>query len=485
MDPALEAAVDEETRRSGRYMLVIRVFAFTLLFFVHTTIRIVTGHWLVGDAWPILIMYPVVAGSVWLLMRKRPRLLRWSWYLVIFLDIPTYTYGGYLSAKGPPYLLVNMVSAETGLVLLVMAVQLSFRRRELIAANIVGASLFSIALWRLGVGVEGVPWVVTCFPAALFIALYVPGRILALTERALGEQRQRIRELDVVNQELRRQITDRAGQLADAIARLSIAPALLGVGSVIEDRYRVIRELGKGGMGAVYEIERIQDQKQLALKVLSGVADREALVRFAREAQIAAKLDHPNVVSVLDVDVSKSGMLFLVMELVAGNSLLAQKTNWGNREWARPILKQIADALSAMHAQGIVHRDLKPANVLLDGKSVKVADFGIACLRPQTDGDSTITKGMTQTGAFMGTPIYMAPELVKGARDAQPSADVWSFGVLAHELLTGKLPFAEPPVIAKLEGRAVRLAIGDSLAQRCMSEDPRQRPTASELGTLI
>src|SRR6185369_6103344 len=144
--------------------------------------------------------------------------------------------------------------------------------------------------------------------------------------------------------------------------------------------------------------------------------------------------------------------------------------------WARPILRQIAEALAAMHSQGIVHRDLKPANVLLDGEIVKVADFGISSLRPQDDGDSTITKGMTKTGAFMGTPIYMAPELVKGAREAEPSADVWSFGVLAHELLTGQLPFAEPPVLAKLEGRAVRLSVIEDFTLRCLSEDPRQRP---------
>src|SRR5207249_2801228 len=118
----------------------------------------------------------------------------------------------------------------------------------------------------------------------------------------------------------KRQLADRAGQLASAIVRLSGSPMHLEAGMVIEDRYRVLRELGKGGMGAVYEVERISDGKRLALKVLTGVADRDALARFAREAQIAAQLNHPSIVSIVDVDVAKSGMLFLVMELVAGSS---------------------------------------------------------------------------------------------------------------------------------------------------------------------
>jgi serine/threonine-protein kinase len=238
-------------------------------------------------------------------------------------------------------------------------------------------------------------------------------------------------------------------------------------------------------MGTVYEVERVSDGKHLALKSLSEVADREALVRFAREAQIAAQLDHPNVVSVLDVDVSKSGMLFLVMELVSGSTLAAQTERWGDAAWARPILKQIAEALAAMHARGIVHRDLKPSNVLVDGSVVKVSDFGIASLRPADDGDSTLTKGMTRTGAFMGTPHYMAPELAKGAREAQPSADLWSFGVVAHQLLTGRLPFAESPVVARLEGRPIQLTIEDELARRCLSEDPGERPAAAEISKQL
>ena len=231
-------------------------------------------------------------------------------------------------------------------------------------------------------------------------------------------------------------------------------------------------------MGAVYEVERISDGKHLALKVLTGVADREALARFAKEAQIAAQLSHPNVVSVVDVDVSKSGMLFLVMELVAGSSLAGEKAKWGDAQWARPILKQVAAALAVMHARGIVHRDLKPANVLLDGGTAKVADFGIARLSAVGD-EATLSVGaqLTRTGAFMGTPMYMAPELAHGAHGATPASDVFSFGVMAHQLLTGAAPFSEPPVL----GRALAPKNLDPLVARCLDFDPAARPSADAI----
>jgi serine/threonine protein kinase len=141
-----------------------------------------------------------------------------------------------------------------------------------------------------------------------------------------------------------------------------------------------------------------------------------------------------------------------------------------------------------MHARGIVHRDLKPANVLVDGDTAKIADFGIASLRPDispSGDDSTVSVGLTRTGAFMGTPMYMAPELIRGARDAQPSADVWSFGVMAHELLSGRLPFAEPPVLSLSQTPP---AIDGSIAKwvgRCLDNDPAARPTAAELHGIL
>jgi serine/threonine-protein kinase len=297
-------------------------------------------------------------------------------------------------------------------------------------------------------------------------------------------------------------VAERSRQLSEGLLRLGGAlrhAAPLAPGDVVEDRYRVVRAIGSGGMGQVHEVERLSDRRRLALKVLTGVVDRIAMARFAREAQIAAQLDHPNVVAVLDLGVSQSGMLFLVMELVTGSTLAAEKARYGDAAWALPILRQIATALAALHARGIVHRDLKPANVLLADRGAQVADFGLASLAEPADPldptASTISPAnhfpLTRPGTFMGTPAYMAPELIRGAREAQPAADMWSFGVIAHELLAGKSPFAEPPVLAHLAGREGAPAAPldapalparlRELLDGCLRSGPAERPTSSAL----
>jgi hypothetical protein len=323
------------------------------------------------------------------------------------------------------------------------------------------------------------------------------------TALVLGRERVlRLREVQRLNDELRRQIAERSRELSEALAQLGSTPRApaLQPGEVVDERYRVLRALGKGGMGEVHEIERISDGRRLAIKVLSGVVNRDALARFAREAQIAAALDHPNVVAAQDVGVTASGTLFYVMELVSGGTLADESKRYGDPRWAIPVLRQIAAALSAMHARGIVHRDLKPSNVLLNSEQAKVTDFGIASLAdslPTGAGDSTVSlgarSGLTRTGAFMGTPRFMAPELVNGARDVLPSADLWSFGVIAYELLTGSAPFAEPPVLARLNGRMpatpARLPQLDgdlhTFIRRCLDEDPRARPTAAAFADCV
>jgi serine/threonine protein kinase len=256
-------------------------------------------------------------------------------------------------------------------------------------------------------------------------------------------------------------------------------------------------------MGQVYEVERLTDGGRLALKVLNGVATSDALARFAREAQIAAELEHPNVVSVLDVGVSRSGMLFLVMELVHGASLSAERSRYGDTPWAVSIVHQIARALAAMHARGIIHRDLKPANILLDGGTAKVADFGLASLTTRASVIETpvavdvASPELTRTGAIMGTPLYMAPELVQGAREAAPSSDVFSLGVVAYQLFARDLPHSASPVLERLNGRAppppkqlaearpdlpVELC---SLIDQCLAETPSSRPPAREIVSTL
>jgi hypothetical protein len=322
-------------------------------------------------------------------------------------------------------------------------------------------------------------------------------------ERIVAAQRKIIDRLQQA--EVQRQVAERSRGLSEALARLAEAPRAptrLAPGDLVEERYRIVRTIGAGGMGQVHEVERLTDGKQLALKTLTGVADREALSRFAREAQVAAELDHPNIVAAVDIGVTHSGALFLVMELVRGSSLAAERAHYGDVRWAVPILVQIARALSAMHARGIVHRDLKPSNILLDGGLVKVADFGLAGLMghsplAETRLPTDDSPALTLTGAIMGTPLYMAPELVRGAREAGPAADVFSFGVVAYELLTTRLPHAAPPVLERLGGRAspVPVPLAQSitnlpaqlcaLVDGCLAEGPEARPRAEEIASAL
>jgi hypothetical protein len=299
--------------------------------------------------------------------------------------------------------------------------------------------------------------------------LQLAARVQALEEGA--------RENTLLSDELRRQIADRSQRLADALARIGAVPerALsVHAGDVIHGRYRVVQRLGAGGMGAVHEVERVSDGKHFALKVLTSATTGVELARLAREAHIAAQLNHANLVSIVDVDVSDSGALYLVMELVDGATLHDHHARFADCPWALKILRDVARGLAALHARGIVHRDLKPANVLVTRDGVaKIADFGIARIGvdeapdphaptvspPKTELALSPTESpgaqLTGTGVLMGTPLYMAPELARGAKTASVSSDVWSFGVIAHELVTGRFPFAVPPVLEALAGRRV------------------------------
>ncbi|MCA9587518.1 MAG: protein kinase [Myxococcales bacterium] len=203
------------------------------------------------------------------------------------------------------------------------------------------------------------------------------------------------REVEHLNDELRRQIAARSRELAEKLAQMedteAAPPPVLEPGMLVDGRYRVVRQIGSGGMGAVYQVERLSDGKEFALKALSGGGSSQARARFAREAQICATVNHPNVVAIVDVDVAKSGFIFLVMELVRdGATLHDVRRRHRDNAWTLGVLAQVADGIDAIHARGIVHRDLKPGNILLsrgaDGRRpvVKITDFGISSL--QADG---------------------------------------------------------------------------------------------------
>jgi hypothetical protein len=313
------------------------------------------------------------------------------------------------------------------------------------------------------------------------------------------------REVEVLNEELRRQIGARAEDLSSMFARVNAGgptPRSLDIGEIVEGRYLVKRAIGEGGMSRVYEVTRVADGKPFALKLLAKAASGTDFARFAREAQLIAKFTHPNVVSVVDIDVSKTGQLFIVMELVPGRSLRHFSAHFPNREWCYTLFEQIASGLAAVHEQGIVHRDLKPGNILVmttanpNRPLVKIADFGVSA-GPGTAEEDTLVDPpgeLTETGLFVGTPRYMAPELARmGSRVARAPADIFSLGVIAYELLGMVVAFSAQDGLARMRGAPYQRPAPlvsmprdldpmiATLIDRCLLADPEKRPTAHEL----
>ncbi|HEY2744953.1 MAG TPA: protein kinase, partial [Polyangia bacterium] len=229
------------------------------------------------------------------------------------------------------------------------------------------------------------------------------------------------------------------------------------VGRLIAERYRVLSPLGRGGMGAVYRVEHVMLKKELALKFLHPELGRldEVARRFEREAEAAARLDHPNIIAVTDFGRTPDGMLFLVMELLQGQSLTEViRPDGAGRplpvDRALHIVRQILRALEHAHQSGIVHRDLKPDNVMLvsrdgDDDVVKLLDFGIAKMIAPADGEPG--QALTQAGVVFGTPEYLSPEQAMG-EEADPRADLYSAGIVLYEMLTGTRPFDAPSKVA-------------------------------------
>jgi serine/threonine-protein kinase len=219
-------------------------------------------------------------------------------------------------------------------------------------------------------------------------------------------------------------------------------PASL-VGTTLDGRYVLTAHLATGGMGAVFRAQHVHLRKDFAVKVLRPdlTGSPDLVERFRREAEIASALDHDNIVKVSDFGRSAEGYLFLVMELLTGESLFERLRREGfmGPEEAVPILWQICSALDAAHARGVVHRDLKPENVFLartaSGREVtKILDFGIAKIADPASGTAT------QAGIVVGTPEYLAPEQAMGTA-VDGRADVYAVGLIAWRMLAGKHPF--------------------------------------------
>jgi hypothetical protein len=265
-------------------------------------------------------------------------------------------------------------------------------------------------------------------------------------------------------------------------------------------QYRLVRKIGEGGMGAVYLAEHALIRRPTALKVFTPERSApEQLRRFEREVQITAQLTHPNTVAVYDYGRAEYGVFYYVMEMIDGIDLDELVLLNGPMPVARAIhvARQLAGSLAEAHGCGIVHRDVKPANIMLTRRGgipdfVKVLDFGLA-------RGHDVTTHLTQAGVLLGTPLYMAPELLNGGETATPRSDVYAAGCVMFFLLTGKDAFSGttiPAIIARHAlGNPYRLEkefVGScpseivELVHRCIAMEPEKRfQNGAELSTAL
>jgi len=282
------------------------------------------------------------------------------------------------------------------------------------------------------------------------------------------------------------------------------SPAEQLVGAVLNGRWKLVKLLGEGGMGAVYEADGIRGEGKRAIKMLHPefVKEEQILQRFFAEAQACRALHHPNIAQAFDSATAEDGTPYLVMELLSGIPL-ATYLDQGNPippQQAAPIIHGVLQALVVAHGQRIVHRDLKPDNLFLvrdpsGSYVVKVLDFGIAKVMDAAGGMGS----KTRTGVLLGTPGYMSPEQIRNSKGVDPRSDLWSVGIILYEMLTAKKPFhadnefarltavltedvipiehAAPPLAAWAP--FFRRALAKNLAERFQSADEMARALAT------
>jgi len=267
------------------------------------------------------------------------------------------------------------------------------------------------------------------------------------------------------------------------------------IGMIIEGKYKLIAKLGTGGMGCVYRAERLLIGDQVAVKILhqEHVAQPQSFERFRREAQAAARLKHPNAVLIYDFGITADRLVYLVMELVEGQTLrqIIKTSGPLTPTAAAEIISQVCSALEEAHRQQIVHRDLKPDNIIVNptftGLRTKVLDFGIAKLRDLT------TRDLTQTGSVMGTPHYMSPEQCLG-EELDNRSDIYSLGIVLYEMLTGIVPFNSPISTAVVVQhvnqkpsslRAINVSISEDVERVVLRALEKKRDDRQETATTL
>jgi len=264
--------------------------------------------------------------------------------------------------------------------------------------------------------------------------------------------------------------------------------AVVRPGTIVNDAYRIVRQIGEGAMGGIYEARQLRLDKRVAIKVLARelAVNGEALLRFHREAEITSQLGHPNIITVFDFGTTEQGQPYLVMEFLEGEDLADRLS----REKKLPLAgavrinKQVASALAETHAKGVVHRDLKPANIFLSkiqGEDfAKILDFGISKVR-------AASTALTNASTLMGTPMYMAPEQAKGETELDHWTDQWALACITYEMLAGRPPFVgddtaallyqvvheDPPPLAQFNPNLPPHV--DGIIRRALTKDQNER----------
>jgi eukaryotic-like serine/threonine-protein kinase len=275
------------------------------------------------------------------------------------------------------------------------------------------------------------------------------------------------------------------------------------IGQTLAHKYRIEERISEGGMGTVYRAMHVLMEKQVAIKVLhpSLAADEKIVARFTREAKAASRLSHPHALSVTDFGEAEGGIVFLVMEYLRGRTLKQVIRAEGPFALERivEIARQIAGALDAAHAEGVVHRDLKSDNIMLEEVAAgqdwaKVLDFGIAKIQEPVGQDPELTA----PNLIIGTPQYMSPEQCSQSAEIDQRSDIYSFGVIIYEMLTGHVPFTgesataimlkhlqEPAPSVLAERNDIPPAVADVVAQALAKQREERQASAGELAEAL